>query len=133
MKTSKQAQREAKELFRACLTDGRLDDERVRQAVGRVLQAKPRGYLAILSHFRRLVKLALEQRTARIESPVPLSPEFQSRLESGLTRAYGPGLSFSFARNPALLGGLRIRIGSDVVDGSIQARLAVLEDSFNGT
>lgn len=131
MKISKQAKREAKELFRSCLADGLLDERRVREAVQRVLQLKPRGYLATLSHFQRLLKLAIQQRTARIESPVPLSPEFESQIQAGLARRYGPGLNFSFARNPALLGGLRIRIGSDVYDGSIQGRLEALKESFN--
>ncbi len=131
MKVSKQAKREAKELFRNCLTDGLLDDGRVRASVQRVLQAKPRGYLAILTHFERLVKLAIEQRTARIESAVPLTPGLQTEVQKSLARAYGPGLAISFAQNPALVGGLKIRVGSDVYDGSIQGRLKALQESFN--
>ncbi len=130
MKISKQARREAKELFRGCLTDGRLDERRVRGAVQQVLQAKPRGYLAILSHFQRLLKLAIQQRTARIESPVPLGPDLQARLQESLAHAYGPDLEVMYAQNPALLGGLRIQVGSDVYDGSIQGRLAALRESF---
>ncbi len=133
MKISKQARRSAKELFRSCTADGFLDEGRVRQAVQRVLEAKPRGYLAIVSHFERLVKLALEQRTARIESAMPLTPDLQSRIQAGLSRVYGPGLDVSFAQNPALLGGLRIKVGSDVLDGSVQARLAALQDSFSNS
>ena len=130
MKTSKQAKREAKQLFRACVVNNVLDEGRVRQTVQRVLQAKPRGYLPILTHFQRLVKLALAQRSARVESATPVATDLQSRLQSGLTKLYGPGLAFSFAQNPALLGGLRIKVGSDVYDGSIQARLAALQASF---
>ncbi len=130
MKISKQAKREAKELFRSCVANGLLDATRVRQAVQRVLEAKPRGYLAILSHFERLVKLALEQRTARIESPEPLTPELQAQVQDSLTHRYGPGLEVFFARNSALIGGLRIRVGSDVYDGSIQARLAAVAEHF---
>ena len=103
---------------------------RVRNAVQRVLQTRPRGYLAILSHFQRLVKLDLERRTGRVESASPLSPDLQSRVQSDLARVYGPGLNLSFAPNPALIGGMRIRVGSDVYDGSVQARLAALQESF---
>ena len=84
----------------------------------------------MLSHFQRLVKLDLDRRTARIESAVPLPADFQARLQAGLTRTYGPGLNMSFGQNPALIGGLRIQVGSDVYDGSVRARLAALEDSF---
>lgn len=130
MKVPKRARREAKDLLRSCTADGLLDENRVRTAVQRVLEAKPRGYLAILSHFQRLVKLALEQRAARIESPVPLTPELQTEVKADLARAYGPGLDVSFLHNPALIGGLRIKVGSDVYDGSIQARLRALQESF---
>ena len=132
MKISKQAKRDAKELFRSCLANGLLDETRVRQAVQKVIQVKPRGYVQILSHFQRLVKLDLERRTARVESAVALSPELQAKVRDNLTKTYGPGLSLSFAQNPALIGGLRIRVGSDVFDGSVQGRLQSLQESFSG-
>jgi F-type H+-transporting ATPase subunit delta len=130
MKISKQARREAKELFRSCLVNGLLDDSRGRQAVQKVIAAKPRGYLAILSHFQRLVKLDLARRNARIESAAPLSPDLQTSVQSSLGRVYGPGLNIAFVQNPSLIGGMRIKVGSDVYDGSIQARLAALAESF---
>ncbi len=130
MKVTKQARREAKELFRSCLINGLLDDGRVRQAVQKVIEVKPRGYVAILSHFQRLVKLDLDRRTAKVESAVSLDSDLQANIQAGLSRLYGAGLNISFAQNPTLIGGLRIKVGSDVYDGSIQARLAALEQSF---
>jgi F-type H+-transporting ATPase subunit delta len=130
MKISKLARREAKELFRCCLANGLLDDNRVRRAVQEVLAAKPRGYVAILSHFQRLVRLDIARRTARIESAVALPADLQSSVHNSLSRAYGPGLSISFSQSPSLIGGMKIKVGSDVYDGSIQARLAALQESF---
>jgi len=130
MKVSKQARREAKELFRDCFANGVMDDNRVRQVISKVAELKPRGYIMILSHFQRLVKLEVERRTARVESAAMLSPELQAEVTNNLNRIYGQGLSISFAQNPALLGGLRIKVGSDVYDGSVQARLERLEESF---
>ena len=68
MKISKQARREAKSLFRTCQINGLLDENRVRPAVQQVLAQKPHGYLAIVSHLARLVKLDQERRTAKVES-----------------------------------------------------------------
>jgi F-type H+-transporting ATPase subunit delta len=127
---SKQARREAQQLFRSCQVDGLLEGERVRRVVLQVIAAKPRGYLAILSHFKRLVKLDLERRSARIESAVPLTAELQASVENNLVRLYGAGLNLSFAQNPALIGGLRIKVGSDVYDSTVQGRLAALQESF---
>jgi len=130
MKISKQARRDGKELFRSCIVNGVLDEKRVRQIVGKVIQAKPRGYIETLSHFERLLKLEVERRTARVESAVPLTPDIQAEVTSKLGKIYGQGLNVSFSQNPALLGGLRIKVGSDVYDGSVQARLEDLVESF---
>ncbi len=130
MKITKQARRDAKELFRSCRAAGVLDEPKVRQVVAQVLATKPRGYLAILDHFKRLVKLDLERRTARVESPVPLPDAQQAALRSNLTRRYGPGLIHVSDLNPDLIGGLRVQVGFDVFDGSVRARLAALEENL---
>jgi len=130
MKISKQARRDAKELFRSTIVNGALDENRIREVVSKVAQAKPRGYFAILSHFQRLVKLEIERRTAKVESAAPLSPEVQADVKNKLGKLYGQGLNISFTQNPSLLGGLRIQVGSDVYDGSVQARLENLVESF---
>ena len=54
----------------------------------------------------------------------------QGSVREALTRVYGAGLDFSFPQNPELIGGMRIKVGSDVYDGSVQARLAALQESF---
>jgi F-type H+-transporting ATPase subunit delta len=131
MKISKQARQEAKQLFRACLVNGGVEENRVRQTVTLMLARKPRAYLSILTHFQRLVKLAVEERTAWISTVVPLTPPQQSSLQNLLTQRYGPGLYFNFGTQPALIGGMRVRVGSDVFDGSLQARLTALQDSFS--
>jgi len=130
MKINKQAKREAKALFRNCVADGLLQDALVRSAVQGVLQSKPRGYQAVLSHFQRLLRLDLDRRTARIESAMPLAPELEARVKSDLARVYGPGLNISFSQNAALIGGMRVQVGSDVYDGSVQSRLEELQQSF---
>jgi F-type H+-transporting ATPase subunit delta len=130
MKISKQARRDAKALFLSARTNGVLDEGKVRQVVQKVLAGKPRGYMSVLQHFQRLVKLDIDRRTARIESATPLSPAQQNELSGTLSRQYGQGLQISFEHNPSLLGGLRIKVGSDVVDATVQGRLNALAESF---
>ena len=128
MKINKQARREGKALFRAAQVSGVLDEARVRQVVEAVLNQKPRGYIAILSHFQRLLRLDIDRRSARVESVVPLDDAQQNGVRTALTKRYGGGLNVTFAQNPALIGGMRIKVGSDVFDGSIQSRLAQLQE-----
>jgi F-type H+-transporting ATPase subunit delta len=130
VKITKQARRDAKDLFRATQVGGVLDENKARQVVDEVLATKPRSYVAILTHFQRLVKLDLDRRSARIESVIALDDAQQAGVKSALTLRYGAGLSFTFSQNPALIGGMRIKVGSDVYDGSIQARLNALAESF---
>jgi F-type H+-transporting ATPase subunit delta len=131
MKISKQAQRDARQLFRSCQVDGLLDAGRVRQTFALVLAQKPRRYLEILTRLQRLVKLDVEQHTARVESAAPLPAGLQMDVAGRIRKNYGAGVDISFSQNPALLGGLRIKIGSDLYDGSIRTRLEQLEQSFN--
>ena len=51
-------------------------------------------------------------------------------IQGGMARRYGPGFTTAVALSPSLIGGVRIQVGSDVYDGSVQAGLAVLERSF---
>jgi F-type H+-transporting ATPase subunit delta len=130
MKISKQSRRDAKALFLSSRTNGVLDENKVRQVVQKVLAGKPRGYMGVLQHFQRLVKLDIDRRTARVESATPLSSAQQNELSGTLSRQYGQGLQISFQHNPSLLGGLRIKVGSDVVDATVQGRLDALAESF---
>ena len=48
-------------------------------------------------------------------------------MQAGLARRYGSGLTTSFETSADLIGGMRIKVGSDVYDGSVRARLAAIE------
>jgi F-type H+-transporting ATPase subunit delta len=130
VKIGKQARRDAKQLFLACKANGLLDENRVRQAVNEVIAKKPRGYVAALQHFQRLVKLDIERRAVRVEDATETSPDLKASIKANLEKRYGPGLHVEFAVNPALIGGLRIKVGSDVYDGSVVARLNALQEAI---
>lgn len=126
MTSPREARKTARSLFRACLADGRLDASRVRAVTDTLAAEKPRGYLAILQVFARLVRLELERRHAVIESAAPLTESEMNNLRADLTRTHGDDLTFDTAVRPELIGGLRVRVGSDVWDGSVRARLEAL-------
>lgn len=130
MKISKQSRRDGKALFNACRVNGILDEGKVRQALTEVVARKPRGYVATLNHLHRLVKLDIARRTAVVESAVPLSASVQESVKTQLTSRHGAGLNLSFKVNPAVIGGLKVRVGSDIYDGTVAGRLAALESNF---
>ena len=130
MKTKRQAQREARRLFRLCLVKGSLDEGLVRAVVQHVIDAGRPGSLGLLTRFQRLVRLDRAAHGATVESVTPLPPDVRASIEAGLARIYGHGIDTRYTANPTLLGGVRITVGSDVYDGSVHGRLAALEERF---
>jgi F-type H+-transporting ATPase subunit delta len=131
MKTIKQVRREAKHLFRLSLVNGSLNEGRVRQVLQRILGSKRRGHLALANQFERLVKLERSRHSAEVESATPLTPDLRANVQASLVRLYGLELDTTFSENPSLIGGMRIKVGSDVYDGSVKAGLAALEKRFS--
>jgi len=127
MTSTKKVIRAARQLYRICLVDGLLDDERVRQAAAQLAASHRRGTLDILSAFQRLVRLHSDRHRAVVESATALPGTLRTQIEGDLSRLYGHGLHASFTENASLIGGMRITVGSDVYDGSVRARLSALE------
>jgi F-type H+-transporting ATPase subunit delta len=130
MKISKSAAVTARRLFGLCQTGGRLDESKLRSVVSRLVETKPRDFLAILGALQKLTRLEMERRKVTVESAVELDEATRQRVIAGLSKQYGPDLVADYQINPALLGGLRIRVGNDVFDGSVQGRLDRLAAAF---
>ena len=130
MISNKQARREAKQFVRLCRVNSSVDENRVRQVVEQLVISGRRNSHAVLDQLLRLVRLDHDQHTAKVESATPLSAELQAATQASLTRLYGLGLATSFSDRPSLIGGMRIQVGSDVYDGSVQSELAALEKRF---
>jgi F-type H+-transporting ATPase subunit delta len=130
MRINKEIRRHSRELLRASFTDGQLDRGKIESLVQSLTEKKPRHYIAILENYKRLLRLEVEKRHARIESASELGPDVSSGITSNLQRRYGPDLTTEFLVNPELLGGLRIHIGSDVWDGTVRNRLQRLEQNL---
>jgi F-type H+-transporting ATPase subunit delta len=129
MKPGRKIRRTAKRLLGLCLTaDGLLDEARARRVVRRVAATRSRMRLPVLSYFRRLVALYVARHSATVQAVAPLPPELDVDVRGRLERLYGPGLATSFALDPALIAGVRIKVGSDVYDGSVRGRLRALEE-----
>jgi F-type H+-transporting ATPase subunit delta len=130
MKVKKETRQLARALLRASFTDGQLDKGRISSVVQSLISKKPRNYIKVLEDYKRLLRLEVEKRHARIESATELEDSTRSKIVSNLKKKYGSDLTTEFAVNPALLGGVRIRVGSDVWDGSVRNRLQRLEQEL---
>ena len=130
MKISKLAATTARRLFGLCQTGGRLDEAKLRVAVARLIESQPRDFRAVLAALQRLTRLDVERRKLTVESAVEIDDATRQRVLAGLAKSYGTDLMVQYKITPALLGGLRIRVGNDVLDGSVQGRLTRLANAF---
>jgi F-type H+-transporting ATPase subunit delta len=130
MKLDKDSRKLSKQLFLASFTDGRIDGAKVATIGRKVADSKPRNSLGILKEYQRLVRLEVGKHHAVIESAALLDQATANQLLVNLRAKYGSDLSTEFKVSPELLGGLRIRIGSDVFDSSVRERLNRLETGF---
>ncbi len=104
---------------------------KIKALVSSIAQAKPRHYLDILKSYQRLIRLETEKTHAVIESATPLGADTSSSIIRDLQTKHGTDLTTEFKVSPDLIGGLRIKIGSDVWDGSVRHRLDRLARQFN--
>jgi F-type H+-transporting ATPase subunit delta len=130
MKISKEARRFARELFQLSLANGRLDAGKCAALTDQLVAEKPRGYGQILREYARLVRLELERRHATIDSAVALDAAETEKLRREIVARFGGDVTIEFRTNPALLGGLRIQVGSDVWDGTVSNRLHLLKQQL---
>ena len=127
MKLNKEIRQVSRKMLQASFTDGQLDPGRISSLVDSLVTRKPRNYVDALKNYKRLLRLELEKRHATIETASEVDSAVRSEIEANLKSKYGNDLSTEFHVAPELLGGMRIRVGNDVWDGSVRNRLERLE------
>ena len=130
MKLNKEIRQLSRGMLRASFTDGQIDRGKITALVQSLVTKKPRHYIDVLQHYKRLLRLEIEKRHATIESMMPLGSEVATKITDRLKKKYGNDLTTDFAVDPTLLGGVRVRVGSDVWDGTLRNRLERLQQQL---
>jgi F-type H+-transporting ATPase subunit delta len=130
MKINKEIRQLSREMLRASFTDGQLHHGKIASLTQSLIEKRPRHCIDILQHYKRLLRLEIEKRHAKIESATQLAPEAAVNIVERLKKKYGEDLTTEFALDSALLGGVRIRVGSDVWDGTLRNRLERLQQEL---
>ena len=130
MKLNKEIRQLSRKMLQASFTDGQLDPGRISSLVDSLITQKPRNYIDVLKNYRRLLRLELEKRHATVETSSEVDPAIRSEIVANLKSKYGSDLSTEFHVDPRLLGGMRVRVGNDVWDGSVRNRLERLQQEL---
>jgi len=109
---------------------GKLNEDHLKLSFSKIIADRPRDFRQILHELHRLVKVDVESRIVLVESASDLDTPQRIRIEGNLTEQYGEGLAFKYGTDAALLGGVKVRVGDDVWDGSVKAKLEKLTNSF---
>ena len=130
MKLNKEIRQLSRKMLQASSTDGQLDPGRIASLVDSLIAQKPRNYIEVLKNYRRLLRLELEKRRATVETASEVDPAIRSEIVANLKSKYGNDVATEFHVNPQLLGGMRVRVGNDVWDGSVRNRLERLQQEL---
>jgi F-type H+-transporting ATPase subunit delta len=126
MRASKQSRQFARQLFRLSLAEGQVSAERVSAVLAHLAHQPPAQPLAVLQAYQRLIINQLARNSALVEHAGVVDDALLRSIEAVFTREYQRPITASAQPNPALIAGLRIRIGDDLFESSIANELAAL-------
>ena len=102
-----------------------LDEKRQQKLIDEFFSGLEGGKVIVLEGEQ------LEGQSATVTSALPLSADETQRIEKGLRDQLGSDAEVEFKVNPAILGGLVVRVGDKIVDGSVSGKLTSLEQSLS--
>lgn len=123
----KQVQQYARQLFSLSVgDDGRLSEERVSGVLAYLEKNPPARPIEVLKAYHRLVEAEYAKGQAVVEHAGPIADSLLASIESSMSRRYNRPVRAQAQANPALLAGLRVRVGDDVYESSVANQLAGL-------
>jgi F-type H+-transporting ATPase subunit delta len=109
-------------------TAGGLHDK-VRKFIGTLIEEAQIDQLElILAELDRLVQRLPERQLAHVTSAVPLTNGEREALRAKLVDRFGADLDFQFDVDAGLIGGVHLRVGDKVIDGSVAGKLSALRE-----
>lgn len=122
--SDRRAERAAKSALVDRLLDGRAKSETVALVHQAVAGLRGRRFDRAIAAYLEQAAARQEQVTATVTTAVPLSPEHEDRLVRALSAQYGRAVHTHIVIDPSVVGGMRVEIGDDVIDGTISHRLS---------
>lgn len=105
------------------LLEGKAAPETVRLAEQAVRVPRGRRLDRVMEEYLRLAATRRDELTALVTVAAPLTAQQSARLRSALEAHYAKSVSLQVVQDPAVMGGIRVQVGDEVVDGTVLRRL----------
>jgi F-type H+-transporting ATPase subunit delta len=105
------------------LLDGRATEATI-SLVEQAVSARHRSFDTVLTDYQNAAANRRSQLLATVISATPLTPAESERLSAALQTMYGRGVHLNVEVDPSVVGGVRVMIGDEVIDGTLETRLA---------
>ncbi|MFI6082419.1 F0F1 ATP synthase subunit delta [Streptomyces sp. NPDC051217] len=130
--TDQSATVSAKAALLTGLLDGRANPSTERLVVRLVTLPRGRSLEAGLQTLSRLAAARRDRLVAVVTTAVPLTEGQKQRLGAALARLYGHPMHLNLDVDPGVLGGVSVRVGDEVVNGTVAERLEEAERRLAG-
>ena len=97
--------------------------ETVRLARQAVLEPRGRKFGRTIEEYLAVAARRREQITAVVTAATPLDQADEDRLARALSGIYGKPVLLQVVVDPSVIGGLRVRVGDEVIDGTVARKL----------
>jgi F-type H+-transporting ATPase subunit delta len=108
------------------LLAGKVTEPTLRLVMQAAVRPRGRSLDASLELYAGLAAQRRERLVAEVHVAVALTASQRGRLQAALTSAYGHDIHLNIVLDPQVLGGMSVRIGDELIDGSTASRLAEL-------
>ncbi|MDR2986505.1 MAG: F0F1 ATP synthase subunit delta [Nocardiopsaceae bacterium] len=112
------------------LVDGKVSDPGLRLITQAAAHPRGRSLDTGLEAYANLAAELRERLVAEVHVAVPLTSEQRTRLTAALVAAYGHDVYLNVVVDPELVGGVTVRVGDELINGSVASRLAELRRSL---
>lgn len=108
------------------LVAGKVSEPALRLITQAAAHPRGRSLDAGLESYANLAAELRERLVAEVHVAVPLTQDQRGRLAAALVAAYGHDVHLNVVLDPGVIGGMTVRIGDELINGSVASRLAEL-------
>jgi F-type H+-transporting ATPase subunit delta len=118
---------DAKVALVEALLEGKASPEAILLALQAGVSPRGRRFGRVLESYLAIAAMRREQLTATVTAAFPLDDVQAQRLARALSQIYSRTVQVNVVLDPAVVGGIRVQVGDEVVDGTILRRLQEAE------